>query len=111
MPVRFINGDIAPGIKKGGALNVVRHAIALKVPADDIPDSITADLGELDIGDSLHVSALTMPEGCKPVVTDRDFTIATVAPPIAAPDEPAAPAAAAPAAAAPAAAAKPAKKK
>ena len=111
VPVRFINGDIAPGIKKGGALNVVRHAIALKVPADDIPDSITADLGELDIGDSLHVSALTMPEGCKPVVTDRDFTIATVAPPIAAPDEPAAPAAAAPAAAAPAAAAKPAKKK
>ena len=109
VPVRFINGDIAPGIKKGGALNVVRHAIALKVPADDIPDSITADLGDLDIGDSLHVSALTMPEGCKPVVTDRDFTIATVAPPIAAPDEPAAPAAAAPAAAAPAA--KPAKKK
>ena len=98
VPVHFINGDIAPGIKKGGALNVVRHTLALKVPADAIPEAVTADLGALDINDSLHVSALSLPEGCKPVVTDRDFTIATVAPPVAAPDEPAA-AVAAPAAA------------
>lgn len=105
VPVHFINGDTAPGIKKGGALNIVRHTIALKVPADNIPDGISADLGELDINDSLHVSALTLPEGCKPVIVDRDFTIAAIAPPVAAADEPA-PAAAAPAAAAPAKGAK-----
>ena len=104
VPVHFINGDTAPGIKKGGVLNVVRHTIALKVPADAIPEAVMADLGELDMNESLHVSALKLPEGCKPVVTDRDFTIAAIAPPVAAIEEPAVPAAAAaPAAAAPAA--------
>ncbi len=104
VPVHFINQDICPGLKKGGSLNVVLHSIELKVPADSIPDGITADLSKLDIAESLHISAITLPEGCKPTVTNRDFTVATIAPPVAAVETPA-PAAAAAAAAAPAAAA------
>ncbi len=81
VPVHFLNGDIAPGIKKGGVLNVVRHSIALKVPADAIPEAVTADLGELDINGSLHISACVIPEGCVPVLRDRDFTLATIVAP------------------------------
>lgn len=78
VPAHFINHAEAPGLKRGGALNVVRHAIELVVPADAIPESIEVDLTGLDIGDSLHISAVTLPEGVVPTITDRDFTIATI---------------------------------
>jgi len=106
VPVHFINVEAAPGVKKGGALNIVRHTIEMRVPAEAIPEHIVADMAGFDFNDSLHISAIKLPEGCKPTITDRDFTIATVAPPAA---EEAAPAAAAPAAAPAAAKAAPAK--
>ncbi|MDB5651420.1 MAG: rplY [Hyphomicrobiales bacterium] len=96
VPVHFINQEICPGIKKGGALNIVRHSIEMRVPADQIPDALTADLSTLDIAESLHISAVQIPEGCKPTITDRDFTIATITPPARSEESPAA--AAAPAA-------------
>jgi large subunit ribosomal protein L25 len=115
VPVRYINQDIAPGIKKGGALNIVRHAVEMIVPADQIPEAITADLAGYDFGTSLHISAVPLPPGCKPVISDRDFTLATIAAPAggadAAADAAAAPAAAAPAKGAAKPAAKPAAKK
>lgn len=80
VPVQFINEAESPGIKRGGALNVVRHTIAVTCPADEIPENIVCDLTGLDINDSLHISSVTLPEGVKPTIT-RDFTIATVAAP------------------------------
>ncbi len=79
VPVHFINHAASPGLKRGGALNVVRHAIELYVPADAIPEAIEVDLSGLDIGDGVHISAVTLPEGVTPTITDRDFTIATIA--------------------------------
>ncbi len=79
IPVHFVNEQAAPGIKRGGALNIVRHTIELHVPVDRIPEFIEVDLTGLDIGDSLHISAVTLPEGVTPTITDRDFTIATIA--------------------------------
>lgn len=90
VPVRFINQEISPGIKRGGSLNIVRHTVDLRVPADNIPESITADLARFDINDSLHISAIALPEGCKPVISGRDFTVATITPPTVAPEAPAA---------------------
>ena len=111
VPVHFVNGEIAPGIKRGGTLNVVMHAVELLVPADAIPESITADLTGFDIGDSLHISAIPLPAGVK-TVDPTDFTVATVVASSGMKDEePAAAAEAAPAAAAPAKAAAPAAKK
>jgi len=81
VPVHFINQETCPGIKKGGTLNIVRHAVEMMVPADAIPDAITGDLGPLDLGESLHISAFALPEGCVPTITDRDFTVATIAVP------------------------------
>ena len=81
VPVHFINDDKSRGIKRGGVLNVVRHAVELVVPADAIPDALTANLEGLDIGDSIHISHVTLPEGVRPTITDRDFTIATIAAP------------------------------
>ncbi len=77
----FENEEECPGIKRGGVLNVVRRTIELICPADHIPQFLTADLTGLDIGDSVHISAVSLPEGVTPVVTDRDFTIATIASP------------------------------
>ena len=104
VPVHFINRDICPGIKKGGSLNIVRHAIEMRVPADAIPEAVVADLAALQINDSVHIDAIPLPEGCKLTQRERDFTIATIAPPLVAAEEPAAtaPAAAAAPAAAPA---------
>ncbi len=79
VPVHFVNHAASPGLKRGGALNVVRHAIELYVPADAIPEAIEVDLSGLDIGDGVHISAVTLPEGVTPTITDRDFTIATIA--------------------------------
>jgi large subunit ribosomal protein L25 len=98
IPVHFANQDICPGIKKGGALNIVRHSIEMKVPADAIPESVTVDIGQLDIAESVHISAITLPPGCRPVDTQHDFTVATIAPPVAIVETPG-PAAAATAAA------------
>jgi large subunit ribosomal protein L25 len=81
IPVQFRGQDLSPGLKKGGVLNMVRHTVELYCPADNIPDSIEADISESDIGDSLHISAFTLPDGVKPVIQNRDFTVATVAPP------------------------------
>lgn len=80
VPVHFVNHEVSPGIKRGGTLNVVRHTVDFFAPAESIPESITADLSELEINDSLHISAIKLPEGVTPVIRDRDFTIATVVP-------------------------------
>lgn len=81
VPVHFVNEDKAPGIKIGGVLNVVRHAVELHALADNIPEFITADLTGLKVGDGIHISNITLPKGTSPVITDRDFTIATIAAP------------------------------
>ena len=81
IPVNFLNEEDCEGLKRGGVLNVVRHAIELVCPADDIPENIEVDLAGLDIGDSIHISAVSLPEGIEPTITDRDFTIATIAAP------------------------------
>jgi large subunit ribosomal protein L25 len=79
--VVFLNEDVCPGIKRGGVLNVVRREIELVCPADAIPEKIELDLGEADIGDSLHFSHAVVPDDVTPTITDRDFTIATIAAP------------------------------
>src|SRR5690606_24053454 len=80
VPVHFINEADAPGIKRGGVLNVVRHRVELLCPADGIPDRIVADLTGYEINDSLHISKIPLPEGVATTI-DRDFTIATIAAP------------------------------
>ena len=102
VPVHTINADQSPGIKKGGSINLVRHTILLKVPADTIPDGVTIDLKGLDINDNIHISAVTLPAGCKPVIV-RDFTVLTISPPTTYTEETPVAAAAAATAAAPAA--------
>jgi large subunit ribosomal protein L25 len=79
VPVQFLNEEASPGLKRGGVLNIVRHTIELSCPADAIPEKITVDLTGLEIGDSVHISAVTLPSGITPTITDRDFTIATIA--------------------------------
>ena len=81
VPVEFLNEEESPGLKRGGLLNVVRHGIELNCQADSIPQSIQVDLTGLDIGDSIHISMVTLPEGVEPTITDRDFTVATIAAP------------------------------
>ena len=76
--VNFLNEDESPGLKKGGALNVVRFAVELNVRADSIPDSLDADLTGLDIGDNVKISDINLPDGAEPTITDRDFTIASI---------------------------------
>ena len=76
--VNFTNEEASPGLKKGGALNVVRHAVELNVRADSIPDELVADLTGLDIGDNVKISNIDLPGGAEPTITDRDFTIASV---------------------------------
>jgi large subunit ribosomal protein L25 len=77
--VHFRNHDASPGLKRGGVLNIVRHTIKMKCKANKIPEEIVVDLTGLDIGDSIHISKVTLPDGARPVIRDRDFTIATVA--------------------------------
>ncbi len=79
VPVHFKNHADSPGLKRGGVLNVVRHAVEMVVPADAIPEFIEVDLTGLEIGDSFHISGVSLPEGVVPTITDRDFTIATIA--------------------------------
>jgi large subunit ribosomal protein L25 len=82
VPVHYINQEASPGLKRGGTLNVVRHEIELIVPSNAIPDSVDADLSGLDLGDSLHISAVKLPANARAVI-DRDFTLATIASPAA----------------------------
>ncbi len=100
--VHFLNEATCPGIKRGGMLNVVRHAVEIWADPDSVPTHFDVDLAELEIGDTIRFSNLAGAENVKPTITDRDFVIATVAPPTKMPDptpeEAAAAAAAAPAA-------------
>ncbi len=99
IPVHFINHEASPGLKQGGALNIVRHAVEMIVPADAIPESLTADLTGLAFNDAVKINSIQLPPNCRTVIQGRDFTIATITPPTAAEE----PAAATEAAAAPAA--------
>jgi large subunit ribosomal protein L25 len=88
--VVFLNEDISPGLKRGGVLNVVRREIEVICPADSIPGQLELDLAKADIGDSLHISQMSLPEGVQPTITDRDFTVATISAPTVSVDEEAA---------------------
>ena len=77
----FINEEESPGLKRGGVLNIVRFEIELVCPATAIPESIIIDLTGLDIGDGIHISSVDLPPDVEPVISDRDFTIATIAAP------------------------------
>ena len=78
VPVEFINEDSCPALKIGGVLNIVRYEVELNCPATAIPEKITVDLDGLKIGDSIHISAIPLPDGVEPTITDRDFTVATL---------------------------------
>jgi large subunit ribosomal protein L25 len=79
--VNFINEEECPGIRQGGVLNIVRHSIEMRCNPETIPESIELDLTGLEVGDSVHISALTLPDDVELTITDRDFTIATIAAP------------------------------
>ena len=81
VPMRFLNEEDAPGLKQGGTLNVVRHEVEVLAPATEIPDALEVDLGTAEIGDVVHISAVTLPSGVTLTVTDRDFTVATIVAP------------------------------
>ena len=81
IPVEFLNQDTCPGVKAGGVLTVVRNDVELEVLAGDIPDSIVVDLAEVQIGDTISISDVTLPEGATPAITDRDFVIANITAP------------------------------
>ena len=90
IPVHFVNEDKSPGLKVGGVLNIVRHEVEVHCPANAIPEFFTVDLSGHKIGDSIHISEVTLPKGVTPVIADRDFTIATIIAPAAGIDESAA---------------------
>lgn len=101
VPVHFHNHEASPGIKAGGVLNIVRHEVELICPADHIPEQIDVDLTGFEMGSSIHISAVKLAKDVKPVISDRDFTIATISAPaavVSAENEAAAAAPAAPAA-------------
>lgn len=81
--VRFLNEEESPGLKKGGVLNVVRHTVEVNAPATSIPEALEFDIGNADIGDALKISDTQLPDGVRPVIADRDFTVATIASPSA----------------------------
>tara|TARA_Y100001970_G_scaffold292348_1_gene433330 strand:- start:2914 stop:3633 length:720 start_codon:yes stop_codon:yes gene_type:complete len=81
IPVRFINTEQSPGLKRGGVLNIVRRKVELKCPTESIPTELVVDLDGLDIGSSIKISAIKLPENVTPTITGRDFVIATVAAP------------------------------
>jgi len=81
VPVNFINEEECPGLKQGGVLNVVRHAIEMRCSPDSIPDSLELDLSGFNVGDSINISNVTLPDDVELTITDRDFTVATIAAP------------------------------
>ena len=83
IPCEFVNADKSPGLKRGGMLNIVRHEIEVVCQAEAIPEHITVNLEGFDLGDSIHISSVTLPAGVKTTITDRDFTVATIASPSA----------------------------
>ncbi len=83
VPVHFVNEEASPGLKRGGVLNVVRFELELVCDAANIPDTIEIDVTGYEIGDSIHISNVKLPDGSKSAITDRDFTIATVVAPSA----------------------------
>ncbi|WP_375290356.1 50S ribosomal protein L25/general stress protein Ctc [Qipengyuania sp.] len=83
VPVVFVNEEKAPGLKKGGVLNIVRHELDLICEADKIPSEIEIDVTGKEVGDSIHISEVTLPSGSESTITDRDFTIATLVAPSA----------------------------
>lgn len=83
VPMRFLNEETCPGLKAGGVLNIVRHEIEVMASATAIPEALEADLSEAEVGDSIHISAVKLPDGVVPTISDRDFTIATIAAPSA----------------------------
>jgi len=97
VPVAFINQEMSIGLRRGGILNIVRHGIALICQVDNIPEQLVVDLDGLDIGDSVHISAVTLPPGSRLAIADRDFTIASIAASSAVREEAAAAASAPPA--------------
>jgi len=78
IPVHFKGQGESPGLKKGGVLNIVRHQIEMICPADHIPNEIVIDVSKLDIAETVHISAVKLPEGAKPVVRGRDFTVCSI---------------------------------
>ncbi len=91
IPVKFINSEKSPGLKRGGVLNIVRRKVELKCPTENIPTELTVDLDGLDIGSSIKISAIKLPENVMPTIQGRDFVVATVAAPtvIKEPEKPA----------------------
>lgn len=83
VPVVFANEEASPGLKRGGVLNIVRHELELVCDATNIPDEIEIDVTGVDVGDSIHISAVKLPKGATSAITDRDFTIATIVAPSA----------------------------
>ena len=83
VPIVFVDEEESRGIERGGVLNIVRHELELVCDAAEIPDEIQISLKGLDVGDSLHISAVTLPRGAESAITDRDFTIATIVAPSA----------------------------
>jgi large subunit ribosomal protein L25 len=81
IPVKFINNSDCPGLKVGGVLNIVRRKVELKCPAENIPEEIIVDLSGLEIGTSIKISSIKLPENVNPTIIGRDFVIATVAAP------------------------------
>ena len=91
IPVRFINEDKCPGLKRGGVLNIVRRKVELKCPTENIPTQLVVDLENKDIGESFKISSIKLPEGVTPTIQGRDFVVATLAAPtiIKEPEKPA----------------------
>ena len=91
IPVKFINNELSPGLKRGGVLNIVRRKVELKCPTENIPTELIVDLDGLDIGSSIKISSIKLPEKVTPTIQGRDFVVATVAAPtiIKEPEKPA----------------------
>jgi len=91
IPVKFINSDKSPGLKRGGVLNIVRRKVELKCPTENIPNELIVDLDGVDIGQSFKISAIKLPENVHPTIQGRDFVVATLAAPtvIKEPEKPA----------------------
>ena len=91
IPVKFINNEKSPGLKRGGVLNIVRRKVELKCPTENIPNELVVDLENKDIGESFKISSIKLPEGVTPTIQGRDFVVATLAAPtiIKEPEKPA----------------------
>ena len=90
VPVVFVDQERSPGLRRGGILNIVRHGVEMLCSVDNIPERLVVSLAGVDIGDSIHIGVVEMPEGARPVIQERDFTIASIAASSAAREEAAA---------------------